>query len=167
LNPGVSEAVSSGLVSNERGVALALALFAMVIVGALVGSSFSAALLEQQSGRNSIFAAQAREGAELGLSEASGSISPAALAALTPGGPPLVLDPISLGNGVFVSREVTRLTSGLFLIRARADRRSSSGSTLASRSLGVMVRPALPADTLLEIAESRLERIERGWVQLY
>lgn len=168
MNPGSSSAPGSGgAFSDERGVALALALFAMVIIGALVGSSFSAALLEQQSGRNSILAVQVREAAELGLTEAVASTSPGALAALTAGGPGLSLDTIRLENGVEVSREVIPLIDDLFLIRSRADRRSSGGLVLASRSLGLMVRPSRGADALMEGSESHLEAIDRGWLQLY
>jgi hypothetical protein len=156
--------------TDERGIALALALFAMVIIGALAGSTLFAGRLEQQSGQNAVFAAQVRESAELGLSEATSSMTAGSLAALSVGHGPMNLDTIMLGNGVSVSREVSRLTSSMFLVRARAIRRSTGGRVLASRSLGLMVRlppVSAPSDTLPEGSGAGPQWVERGWVQLY
>jgi hypothetical protein len=161
---------SGGSRTDERGIALALALFAMVIISALAGSSLFAGRLEQQSGQNTLFAAQVREAAELGLSEATATMTAGSLAALEIGDAPLNLDAITLRDGLSVTREVTRLTSSLFLIRARAIRHSNAGRVLASRSLGLMVRlapPPAPGDTPPEGTEAVLQRVERGWTQLY
>jgi len=162
---------SKGSRTDERGIALALALFAMVIIGALAGSTLFAGRLEQQSGQNAVFAAQVRESAELGLSEATSSMTAGSLAALSVGHGPMNLDTIMLGNGVSVSREVSRLTSSMFLVRARAIRRSTGGRVLAaSRSLGLMVRlppVSAPSDTLPEGSGAGPQWVERGWVQLY
>ena len=43
-------------VSNERGIALAVAVFALVVIGALVAGAFFAGRLEQQTGQNSMLA---------------------------------------------------------------------------------------------------------------
>lgn len=154
--------ISRGSRADERGIALALALFAMVVVGGLVGSSFFAARLEQHSGQNTIFVAQVREAAELGLSEAMASLTAAALGTQQVGEAPMKLDTIRLENGLSVSPEVTRLTSTLFLVRARAVRQAAAGRLLASRSLGLLVRlPPAPAP------EDGPQMVERGWVQLY
>ena len=59
--------------SNERGVALAVAVFALVVIGALVAGIFFAGRVEQQSGRNTFYAAQAAEAADAGLGEAIGA----------------------------------------------------------------------------------------------
>jgi hypothetical protein len=155
--------------TDERGFALALALFGMVIIGALAGSTLFAGRLEQQSGQNTLFAAQVREAAELGLSEATVALTAASLAALPITEAPLNLETITLGDGLSVTREITRLTSSLFLIRARSIRHSTAGRVLASRSLGLMVRLAPPpaADAPPEGTEAVLQRVERGWIQLY
>ena len=57
-------------VSSERGIALAVAVFALVVIGALVAGTFFAGRLEQQTGQNTMFATQAGEAAEAGLSDA-------------------------------------------------------------------------------------------------
>jgi hypothetical protein len=151
--------------NDERGIALALALFALTVIAALVGSSFFAGRLEQQSGRNTIFAAQAREAAEAGLTEAMAGVDAGALAALVAGQAPLRLETITLGGGVSVSRDVARLTSSLFLIRARGTRLSPAGMVLATRSLGAVVH-LVPAPTG-GVPQAELRLAERGWLQLY
>jgi hypothetical protein len=142
--------------TDERGIALVLALFAMVVIGGLVGSSFFVARLEQQSGQNTLFAAQASEAAEMGLRDALATMPPLTVESIAVG-EPLPLDTLILENGVTVSRQVTRLTSGLFLIHSHGLRQTGTGQVLATRSLGVMV----------EVTETGLHPIERGWVQLY
>jgi hypothetical protein len=150
--------------NDERGIALALALFALTVIAALVGSSFFAGRLEQQSGRNTIFAAQAREAAEAGLTEARAGVDAGTLAALA-AGQALGLETLTLGNGVSVSRDVARLTSSLFLIRARGTRLSPAGMVLATRSLGAVVH-LVPAPTG-GVPQAELRLAERGWLQLY
>jgi hypothetical protein len=149
---------------DERGIALALALFALTVIAALVGSSFFAGRVEQQSGRNTIFAAQAREAAEAGLTEAMAGVDAGTLAALA-AGQALGLETLTLGNGVSVSRDVARLTSSLFLIRARGTRLSPAGMVLATRSLGAVVH-LVPAPTG-GVPQAELRLAERGWLQLY
>jgi hypothetical protein len=157
-----SALVLRGPCVDERGIALAMALFALVIIGGLVGSVFFGGHVEQQSGQNTVFAAQVREAADAGLSEATGSLTAEALRALPAGEVPVTLDTIRLGNGLSVSREITRLTSGLFLVRSEAVRHSAAGRVMASRSLGLLVRLAPSAS-----AEDGPQWVERGWVQLY
>jgi Tfp pilus assembly protein PilX len=69
-------------VSDERGIALAVAIFALVIIGALVAGTFYAARLEQLTGRNTFTAAQAAEAAEAGLKDAVATQTAAGLLAL-------------------------------------------------------------------------------------
>lgn len=155
---------------DERGVALVLALFALVVIGALVGTSFFSSLVEQQSGRSLLYVAQAREAAEAGLSHAIATTDPAALAALAIGAPPLSLDSIDLGPGVTAHRDVVRVTGGLFLIRAHGLRRSEGGAILAARSLGGLIQLVhleAGADSASGPGTLHLRRVERGWIQLY
>ena len=62
--------------SDERGVALAVAVLALVVIGALVAGSFYAGRIEQQSGENTLYAAQAFEAAEAGAGTAISNWSP-------------------------------------------------------------------------------------------
>ena len=53
--------------SDERGIALAMAVFALVIIGVLVAGAFFSGRLEQRGGVNSVMATEAFEAAEGGL----------------------------------------------------------------------------------------------------
>ena len=153
---------------DERGVALAAAVFTLAVIGALVASSFFAGRLEQQSGQNILFAAQAREAAEAGLSQSLAEIPAATLESLPVGGTPLDLGTSVVGQGVTVRCRITRLTSRVFLIRADGHRGDPAGPTLATRSLGLLVR--LPAPSTMEPSEipaAVTPLAERGWVHLY
>ena len=90
------------MVRNERGMALALALFALVVIGGIVASNFFAGMLEQQSGRNVLFVAQAAEAAEGELWEAMSNSPVSALRALQVGGSPLDLGVSSQYSGVMI-----------------------------------------------------------------
>ena len=152
----------SGPGRNERGIALIIAVFSLAVIGALIGGIFFAARLEQQSGRNALFAAQAGEAAEAGLSHAVATLDPAELDGLPLGAIPLDLGILTLPEGASVSRQAHRITRDLFLVRVRGMRQDGSGTTLAMRSVGLLVR-LRPAGEPAAVA--RLG--ERAWVQLY
>jgi hypothetical protein len=150
--------------ADERGMALAVAIFALVIIGALVAANFFAGRLEQQSGQNSLFARQAAEGAETGLREALAIIPASALAGLTVGGVPLDLGPTTISPSVRVERRVARLTSTLFFLRVLGTREDAAGNPLAARALGTLVR-VIPDS--VGGSPSVVRATQRGWVQLY
>jgi hypothetical protein len=129
---------------DERGIALAVALFALVIIGALVAGTFFSGWQEQQSGQNTFFAGQAAEAAEAGISDAIGTATPASLLALAAGGPVANLGTVSLGSGVDASWQLSRLTGSLFLIRSVGNRRNAAGTVLATRSAGSLIRLVTP-----------------------
>jgi hypothetical protein len=152
--------------SDERGIALLFALVALGVIGALVGGIFFAARLEQQSGQNALYAVQAGEAAEAGLSEAVATLDPAALQSLPVGGTGLDLGTLTLPGGASASRQARRLTQHLFLIRARGIREGAAGDVLAARSVGLLVRlRATPEGGGAPEGIARLG--ERGWVQIY
>ena len=152
-----------GLRPDERGMALAAAVFALAVMGGLVAGNFMAGWIEHQSGRNTLFAAQAAEAAEAELREALVLVPAGALAALSAGGPAHSLGAVSFG-GIAVEREVARLTERLFLIRVRASRLDAGGTPLATRTVGLLVKPASdslsPSGTVVPLTQ-------RPWVQLY
>lgn len=149
---------------NERGFALLVSLFCLVVIGAIVAGNFFAGRVEQQSGQNMLFVAEALEAAEAGLSDALATVSPAALEALPVGGDPLLLSTISLTPGISSIPEISRLTATLFLIRARGVRANAAGEALASRAVGALVHVVTGATSS---EPARLQVIERGWFQLY
>ena len=130
-------------VTDERGIALAVAVFALVVIGALVAGTFYAGRLEQQSGRNTIMAAQAAEAAEAGLGAAVADQTATALLDM-----PIDAD---LGGGIDLgtytvsaqasaSRRINRLTENLFLVRSLGTRNNAGGGQLAARTIGQLIR---------------------------
>ena len=130
-------------VTDERGIALAVAVFALVVIGALVAGTFYAGRLEQQSGRNTIMAAQAAEAAEAGLGAAVADQTATALLDM-----PIDAD---LGGGVDLgtytvsaqasaSRRINRLTENIFLVRSLGTRNNAGGGQLAARTIGQLIR---------------------------
>jgi hypothetical protein len=130
--------------NDERGMALAVALFALVIIGLLVAGTFFSGRLEQQSGQNTFYAGQAAEAAEAGISDAIGTATPTSLLALAAGGAESDLGTVSLGGRVDVTKHISRLTSSVFLIRTVGSRRNAAGTALATRSAGSLLRLVTP-----------------------
>jgi hypothetical protein len=64
-----AEATMTGIVSNERGIALPIAIFALVVVGALVAGAFFAGTQEQRLAANAKRVTQSFGIAEAGLAE--------------------------------------------------------------------------------------------------
>ena len=145
--------------------ALLGAMFALAVIGALVAGSFFAGRLEQQSGQNVFFAAQARAAAESGL--AAAVLDAAALESLQFGGPPLDLGVAAVGATGTVHTSVSRLTGNLFLLRARGLRRDAAGGALATRTLGLFLRlDAGESDTAAASLPRVIKVAERAWVEL-
>lgn len=136
--------MSTSRVSNERGMALAVAIFALVVIGALVAGTFFAGRLEQSSGQATVYAAQAAEAGEAGLSDAINGLNATALGAMTVGDPPTALAPLTVDYQLSATRSVRRLTSSLFLVEALGTRSNAAGASLADRKLGTLVRLVYP-----------------------
>jgi hypothetical protein len=134
-------------VSNERGIALAVAVFALVVIGALVAGTFFAGQLEQQTGQNTMYAMQAGEVAEAGLTDAvaTGTAEEMGKLAIEPADSnDLTTFSFAGVTNVRASRKITRLTNELFLIKSVGIRIDGSGAALATRSLGQLIRLVEP-----------------------
>jgi hypothetical protein len=131
------------IATDERGIALAMAVFALVVIGALVAGTFFAGRLEQRTGLNSMFAEQSFELAEAGATDVLANWVPATFNGLPPGAdttlPPVTLAPMQ----VYVPT-ITRLTPNLFFVRANGQRLDADGSILAERTVGLLARLGVP-----------------------
>jgi hypothetical protein len=131
--------------SDERGIALAVAVFALVVIGALVAGTFFAGRLEQQTGRNTFMAAQAAEAAEAGLNDAiawqtaTGLLDMPINSAPPPLGGTLLPD-LAVGDHITATRRINRLTENVFLVRSLGTRTNAAGGQLAARSIGQLIR---------------------------
>jgi hypothetical protein len=134
-------------VSNERGVALAVAVFALVVIGALVAATFFAGRLEQQTGQNSVMAVQAGQVAEAALNDAiTSTLNATTLNALVSGDPasPMAAFTPTVPSGAYshvtADRSVQRLANNLFLVSVVGKRTNSAGAVIAQQSLAQLIR---------------------------
>jgi Tfp pilus assembly protein PilX len=125
--------------SDERGIALAVAIFALVVIGALVAGTFFAGRLEQQAGSNTFYAAQAAEAAEAGLNDAVATQTAASMLPLA-ANEEVVLTTIPVGAHATASRTMRRLADNVFLVRSIGTRTDAAGGQLAGRTLGQLIR---------------------------
>jgi hypothetical protein len=139
-SPTKERDMSTSRVSNERGMALAVAIFALVVIGALVAGAFFAGRLEQSSGQATVYATQAAEAGEAGLSDALSGLNATTLGAMTVGAAPTSLGTLTVDTRVSSTRTVRRLTTSLFLVEALGTRWDAAGATLADRKLGTLIR---------------------------
>lgn len=121
--------------------ALPLALLALIVMGALVAGGFSAALLEQRLGRNTLYALQAQSAAEAGVAAVMNGWEGYGLELLAPGDS-ATLPASSLPGLAAYSPTVSRLNAALFLVRVTGVRGDAAGGELARREVGLLVRTA-------------------------
>ncbi len=127
---------------NRRGMALPLALFALVIAAALVSAVFYFARVEQRLGDNAVATAQAFEAAEAGTAQVMSNWQSATYNALLPGDS-VQLAQVNLGGGSSYTGQLRRLTPTTFLLRAEG--RLVKGPRVVTRSqLARLLRLNLP-----------------------
>jgi hypothetical protein len=126
-------------VSNERGIALAVAVFALVVIGALVAATFFAGQLEQQTGQNAVYATQASEAAEAALGQALGATTGSDMFALAQGASTDLPGP-NLGYHVTGQATMRRLTGSVWLLRSMGTRQNAAGGELARHTIGQLIR---------------------------
>lgn len=125
--------------AGERGMALALAIFALVVVGALVAAAFVAGHLEQRTGRGTLYAAQAADAAEAGAAQTLADWDALGLNALAPGAT-IALPQVALAGRSVYKPTVSRLNDQLFLVRSLGSRGNAGGGTLARRTIAIVAR---------------------------
>jgi hypothetical protein len=131
--------MSTSRLSNERGMALAVAIFALVVIGALVAGTFFAGRLEQSSGQAAVYAGQAAEAAEAGLVSAVSGQTATSLGAMAVGAT-TGLGTLTTGTRVSATSSVRRLSSSLFLFESLGTRWDGAGASMSDRRLGSLIR---------------------------
>ncbi|MFI5234294.1 MAG: hypothetical protein ACHQXA_01155 [Gemmatimonadales bacterium] len=125
--------------SDERGIALVMAVFALVIIGALVTAVFFTAQLEQRTGTNTMSGQQAAEAAQAGIdyAVANWQKSWTSLGAGNSAG----IASTQLGSsGGYYTDTVTQLNSVTFVLRSYGTAQNGGGATLATRSMGMIFK---------------------------
>jgi hypothetical protein len=121
--------------------ALAIALFAIIVIGALVAGTAFAGQMEMGGGRSAIAATQAVEQAEKGLADAfeNWDVNWNSLGVLASSG----YTTATSGRNRY-TRNVTRLGGVLYYVRTTGERLGAAGQILASRELGQLARMTIP-----------------------
>jgi hypothetical protein len=125
--------------NDERGIALAVAIFALVVIGALVAGTFYAGRLENRTGQNTVYAGQAAEAADAALSNAMATGTAAVFDPIAMGAT-VDLGTFNLSDRVTGTAQVTRLTQSLFLVQALGRSNDAAGNPLATRTVGAITR---------------------------
>lgn len=124
--------------------ALAIALFAIVVIGALVAGTAFAGRLEMVGGRSAVFATKAQEQAEMGLTDVfvnwnaawNGMLDGDTLAG------PLVTDATDPRNQY--STMVTRVGGNIYYVESVGARLDAGNNPLSTRVLGQLARLEIP-----------------------
>lgn len=139
----------SKLRNDEQGMALILAVFGLVVIGALVAGSFFVGRVEQISGYNTTWASQAGEAAEAGLGYAM-NLDPVTYEAIPVWTSAAPNEYVTSGSGisgvsyVVYTDSVRRLNQTVFVVRSTGRRVSAGGQVLATQTLAQMIRLAKP-----------------------
>jgi hypothetical protein len=118
-------------VRNERGIALVVAIVALVVIGAMVAGTFFISNVEQKTSLNTVATAQAFEAAEAGMAKTMGNWTPLSY---TPGTD--VVLPVSAalgGSAATYQVTVSPINGMLLLVKATGtDKTGGATQTLAS-----------------------------------
>jgi hypothetical protein len=133
---------------NERGIALVLAVFAMVVIGALVAGTVLVGRIEFQSSQAALHAVAAQEAAEAGLVDRIDNWDVMVYNEMGFGptnaifGGTVQLGPA--GSNVEYVDRVTRFNQTMFLVESTGRRLGAGGTVLAERTVAGFMRLARP-----------------------
>lgn len=127
---------------SERGIALVVAIVALVVIGAIVAGTFFISSLEQKTAENSVDAAEAYQAAEAGIVKNVGNWDTGYNSLAVDGGTTIAQD--SVAPGTYFNVTISRLNSSLFFLRSVGTRNSAT-QTLAMVLRTVTVNPSVNA----------------------
>jgi len=117
-------------VRNERGIALVVAILALVVIGAIVAGTFFISTVEQRTSFNTVQTTQAFEAAEAGLQQATANWT-TVWNSMPSGQTEGPYTTSNFGGGSSYSYKLTRLNDQLFLLKSTGTRQGAQ-QTLAS-----------------------------------
>lgn len=130
------------VIGNDRGMALPVALFALVVIGALVAGIFFTARIEIRSGENAMGGARAFEAAQAGLQ--MGVPQVVNLAGALGVGATAVIAKTQLGTtGSYYEDSVTKLNHYVYLLRSYGTYEVNNNVT-STRVLAMLVKRYMP-----------------------
>jgi len=126
--------------------AMVMAVFALVVIGALVAGAFFVGRVEQVTGYNTVWSGQAGEAAEAGLAHAlrQDPVTYENLPVWTPANPVVLALPTVTSGGMAYTDTIRRLNNNLFEARSVGRKVGAGGVVLAEQTLAQMIRIAKP-----------------------
>lgn len=146
--------IRSSARSDERGIALILAVFALVVIAALIAAVFFTAQLEERSGTNTLSSLQAAEAAQAGIEYASANWSRTWVQQGVGNTTGIAWTELGTTPGYF-GDSITQLNDQLVLVRGFGQARNSGGVVQASRTTAMLFKVG-PADFGLKSAVATL-----------
>lgn len=128
---------------DDRGIALTLVLFVLVILGIIMAGTFYVARLELRTGDNTIAAAKAAGASEAGIDSVLAGWNSSVFNALA-NSAETTLATVSLGGNASYTPILRRLNNTLFLIRAEGQQAFPGGGVQGRRYVGQLVRLDIP-----------------------
>jgi hypothetical protein len=129
--------------TQREGIALPIALAAIVAVGALIAGVFFASTQEYRVGRNTMAAHTAMHAAEVGLNKAVSSWTPSRTMA-TKVGQTVTIPPDTIDGAALVRVQYTRVSPTMFWVTSTAIAGSTSLQAQALKRLNTLVRVDIP-----------------------
>jgi hypothetical protein len=129
---------------DQRGIALPIALFALVIIAALLAGSFYMGRMEQHHGDNTVARAQASEAAEAGLAATVAAWNTGAYNAMA-NASEITLSTVTVGGTNTYTPTLRRINQATFLVRSEGRHLSRTGAVITRQQLGRLVRLTIPA----------------------
>jgi Tfp pilus assembly protein PilX len=136
------------------GIALVVALGAVVVIGALVAGAYYSSLTEYRTGRSTSAEPRALAAAELGLNSVMSSWTQARTFALKVGADSTMAD-TTLSDGTVVSRSWKKVSPSAFWVVSRATAGGQNGQTRTQRRVGAIMHIAIPELKILGAVTSR------------
>lgn len=128
---------------DRRGIALPIALFALVIIAALLAGAFYMGRMEQHHGDNAVARAQASEAAEAGLAATVAAWNPTVFNAMA-NASEITLSTVTVGGTNTYTPTLRRINQSTFLVRSEGRHLSRTGAVITRQQLGRLVRLTIP-----------------------
>ena len=128
---------------NERGIALPLVMFVLVILGVIIAGSFYIARLELKTGDNTVAATQAAAVAEAGVDSVLANWNSSAYNSMAVA-TEITMTSVSLGSNAAYTATLRRLNPSLFMVRADGRQSYPGGGVQGRRQVSRLVRLDIP-----------------------
>lgn len=128
---------------SERGIALPLALFGIIIIGAIIAALFTVTRMEQRQGDGSVASLQAFEAAETGLAALVTNWNTGAYNSLATGDS-VVNGTVTVGGGAQYQTKIRKVNGAMFVATSEGQLINSNGAIRNRRQVVQVVRLAQP-----------------------